>query len=355
LKRGEIPKPGGGQRKLGIPTVLDRFLQQAVAQVLQKRLDPTFSEHSYGYRPHRSAHQAVAQAQQYVAQGLDWVVDLDIEKFFDRVNQDRLLGELAKRIADKRVLKLTRAFLKAGVLEDGLVSPTDEGTPQGGPLSPLLSNLYLDALDQELTKRGHRFVRYADDCNIYVQSPRAGERVMKGISAFIARHLKLRINAAKSAVARSGERKFLSFRILNLSVPKRAIAPQALKRFRAKVRGLTRRKRSLRLERVLERLVPYLRGWISYFGFCEVFSDLRALDEWLRRRLRAFLWHQWKTRKRRCAELIRRGVSVPLATQMAGSSLGSWRLSRSHALHQALSNRFFQEIGLLSFYRAPSA
>jgi len=241
VKRVEIPKPGGGVRKLGVPTSLDRFIQQAVLQVLQERWDPTFSEHSYGFRPGRSAHQAVAQAQAYIAEGYDYVVDIDLEKFFDRVNHDKLMGRVAKRVSDKRLLKLIRALLNAGVMENGLVSPTDEGAPQGGPLSPLLSNLVLDDLDTELERRGHRFVRYADDSNIYVRSERAGHRVMESISQFITRKLKLTVNRDKSAVGRPWERKFLGFRFTSGRVPKRSIAPPARRRFKERIREITRR------------------------------------------------------------------------------------------------------------------
>jgi len=249
VKRVEIPKPEGGMRQLGIPTVLDRFIQQAVLQVLQRSWDQTFSAQSYGFRPGRSAHQAVTKAQQYIAEGHRWVVDLDLEKFFDRVNHDKLMAKLAERISDKRMLKLIRAFLRAGVMEGGLVSPIDEGTPQGGPLSPLLSNIVLDELDRELERRGHRFVRYADDCNIYVRSQRAGERVMKSVTTFITRKLKLKVNEQKSAVDRPGKRKFLSFSFTWHREPKRRIAPKAIARFKQRVRELTRRTRGVQLER----------------------------------------------------------------------------------------------------------
>jgi RNA-directed DNA polymerase len=261
-------------RQLGIPTVLDRFIQQAVMQVLQGQWDATFSTYSYGFRPQRSAHQAVAQAQQYVREGYGWVVDLDLEKFFDRVNHDRLMSAVARRIGDKRMLKLIRGFLEAGVMEGGLVSPVDEGTPQGGPLSPLLSNLVLDELDRELERRRHRFVRYADDCNIYVRSQRAGQRVMMSITGFITRRLKLKVNAAKSAVARPGERKFLGFSISGGKEPKRRIAPKALLRCKQKIRELTGRSRGISVERMTKQLATYLRGWKSYFGFCETPSVL---------------------------------------------------------------------------------
>ena len=243
VKRVEIPKPGGGVRRLGVPSALDRFIQQAVLQVLQPSWDPTFSEHSYGFRPARSAHQAVAQAQTHIAEGYGFVVDLDLEKFFDRVNHDMLMGRVSRRVKDKRLLKLIRAFLNAGVMEDGLVGPTEEGVPQGGPLSPLLSNLMLDDLDRELERRGHRFVRYGDDCNVYVRSQRAGQRVMESLRRFITNKLKLQVNEAKSAVARPQERKFLGFRFTSGRQLKRCIAPQALRQLQKRVRELTRRTR----------------------------------------------------------------------------------------------------------------
>jgi RNA-directed DNA polymerase len=346
VKRVEIPKPDGGMRKLGIPTVLDRFIQQAVMQVLQRSWDRTFSAHSYGFRPGRSAHQAVAKAQQYIANGYGWVVDLDLEKFFDRVNHDKLMAKLAQRSSDKRMLKLIRAFLRAGVLEGGLVSPVDEGTPQGGPLSPLLSNIVLAELDQELERRGHRFVRYADDCNIYVRSQRAGERVMKSTSQFITRKLKLKVNEEKSAVSRPSKRKFLGFSFTWQREPRRRIAPKAMVRFKQRVRELTRRTRGVKVETMIAQLSRYLQGWRGYFGFCQTPSVLRSLEEWLRRRLRSFVWKQWKRGKVRFAELRTRGVSQALAAQTVGSAHGPWRLSNSPALTIALPNAYFATLGL---------
>src|SRR5206468_9417740 len=247
VRRVEIAKPDGGMRKLGIPTVLDRFLQQAVLQVLQGRWDPTFSEHSHGFRPQRSARQAVAKAQQYIAEGKRWVVDLDLEKFFDRVNHDKLMAAIARRVNDKRMLRLLRAFLESGVMENGLVSPVEEGTPQGGPLSPLLSNLVLDELDRELERRKHRFVRYADDCNIYVRSERAGQRVMDSIKRFITQQLKLKVNDKKSAVARPQQRKFLGFSFIDGPVIRRRIAPKAVERFKERIREITRQAKGVSL------------------------------------------------------------------------------------------------------------
>ena len=348
VKRVEMPKPDGGVRKLGIPTVLDRLVQQAVLQVLQRRWDGTFSDHSYGFRPGRSARQAVREAQQYQADGYRWVVDLDLEKFFDRVNHDRLMSAVAQRVADKRVLLLIRAFLNAGVMENGLVSPTDEGTPQGGPLSPLLSNLVLDELDQELTRRGLRFARYADDCNIYVRSRRAGQRVMESISRFITNRLRLKVNEAKSAVARPWERKFLGFSFTWEKKPRRRVAPKAILRFKERVRELTRRTRGVSLNQMVEELSTYLRGWRGYFGSCETPSVLRALEEWVRRRLRCTVWKQWKRGTKRFAELRRRGIGRDLAAQTAGSAHGPWRISNSPALSMALPSAYFESLGLPS-------
>ncbi len=346
VRRVEIPKPGGGVRKLGIPTVLDRFIQQAVMQVLQRRWDRTFSDHSYGFRPGRSAHQAVAQAQQYIAEGYGWGVDLDLEKFFDRVNHDKLMGQIAKRVADKRLWKLIRAFLNAGVMENGLVSPSVEGTPQGGPLSPLLSNLVLDELDRELERRGHRFVRYADDCNIYVRSERAGQRVMESITRFITGKLKLKVNEAKSAVARPQQRKFLGFSFTDGPEPKRMIAPQALERFKRRIRETTRRAKSVSIETTIEELAPYMRGWRSYFGFCETPEVLVSLTRWIRLRLRAALWRQWKTPRRRRAALLKLGVRPRLARNTAGSGRGPWYLAKAKALSVGLNNAYFKSLGL---------
>jgi RNA-directed DNA polymerase len=347
VRRVEIPKPdGSGVRKLGIPCVLDRFVQQAVLQVLQKRWDPTFSEHSHGFRPGHSARQAVREAQQYIAEGHGWVGDLDLEKFFDRVNHDRLLAAVAERVADKRMLKLIRAFLKAGVMEDGLVSAVDEGTPQGGPLSPLLSNLVLDELDRELERRGHHFVRYADDCNIYVDSERAGRRVMESVTHFITHRLKLKVNQAKSAVARPGQRKFLGFSFTSERKPRRRIAPKAIVRFKERIREQTCRTRGISLTQMVKEIATYLRGWLGYFGDCQTPSVLQSLESWLRRRLRSMVWKQWKRGRKRFRELRKRGVGKDLAAQTAGSPHGPWRIANSPALSISLSNAYFAELGL---------
>ena len=346
VRRVEIPKPDGGVRALGIPTALDRLVQQALLQVLQCRWDATFSEHSYGFRPNRSAHQAVARAQQYIAEGYDWVVDLDLEKFFDRVNHDMLMGRVAKRVADTRVLTLIRAFLNAGVMEHGLVSPTDEGTPQGGPLSPLLSNLLLDDLDRELERRGHRFVRYADDCNIYVRSERAGQRVLEGVTTFLTRRLKLRVNQEKSAVARPAARKFLGFSFTSGSTRSAASRRRRSPGSRRRVRTLTQRTRGISLPQMVTELATYLRGWRGYFAFCETPSVLRDLDSWVHRRLRCVVWKQWKRGRRRFAELRRRGIGRDLAAQTAGSPHGPWHIGRSPALNYALPGAYFLSLGL---------
>ena len=355
VRRVEIPKPAGGVRALGVPTVLDRFIQQAVLQALQAHWDGTFSASSYGFRPGRSAHQAVSAAQALIASGRRVVVDLDIEKFFDRVNHDILMGLLAERLADRRILKLIRGFLTCGVLADGLVGPTDEGTPQGGPLSPLLSNLMLDVLDKELERRGHCFARYADDCNIYVCSQRAGERVMASVERFLERRLNPRITV-RGAVAPPSQRKFLGFSVTGSATPRRRIAPQAIARFKERVREATKRTRGASLEKIVENLSRYLIGWRGYFGFCETPSVLRALDQWIRRRLRSIVWKQWKRGRTRYAELRRRDVGRDLAAQTAGSAHGPWRISASPALAIALPNDLFRKsLGLASLYAGPTA
>src|SRR5216683_2686305 len=332
VRRVEIPKPdGGGVRK-------------------QRRWDRTFSNYSYGFRPGRSAHQAVARAQQYIAEGYSWVIDFDLEKFFDRVNHDKLMGQIAKRVEDKRLLKLIRAFLNAGVMENGLVSPSVEGTPQGGPLSPLLSNLVLDELDRELERRGHHFVRYADDSNIYVRSERAGQRVMESITRFITQKLKLKVNEAKSAVARPQERKFLGFSFTEGPAVKRTIAPKALARFKDRIREITRRAKSVSIRATMDELAPHMRGWRNYFGFCQTPEVLISLTSWVRRKLRCALWRQLKTVRRRRAALLALGVHPRFAANTAGSGRGPWYLALSKALSVGLSNAYFRSLGLPSLF-----
>lgn len=349
VKRVELPKPDGGVRKLGIPTVVDRMIQQAVLQVLQPIWEPTFSQHSYGFRPGRSAHQAVAQARAYIAAGRSWVVDLDLEKFFDRVNHDKLMRTLYGRIADGRVLKLIRAYLNAGVLENGLVTPSEEGTPQGGPLSPLLSNIVLDELDQELERRGHAFVRYADDCNIYVRSEAAGRRVMGSISGFITRKLKLKVNQDKSAVDQPRRRKFLGFTFSEKKATV-LISGRSLRRFRDRIRELTRR--GVQALRMIGNLNTYLRGWVGYFGHAEDYWTLRDLDAWVRRRLRSLSWRAWRTPHKRFRELTRRGVPRTEAFRMVRFQRSPWHASRLRALHTALPDRLWHDrLHLLSLLR----
>ncbi|USS95176.1 group II intron reverse transcriptase/maturase [Serratia symbiotica] len=347
VRRVDIPKPGGGTRQLGIPTVMDRFIQQAVMQVLQSQWDPTFSESSYGFRVGRSAHQAVKRAKRYVEEGQHWVVDIDLEKFFDRVNHDVLMSRVAKRITDKRVLKLMRAFLNAGIMQAGLVSPQMEGTPQGGLLSPLLSNVLLDELDRELEKRGLKHVRYADDSNIYVRSKRAGKRVKESVTHWLEKRLKLKVNERKSAVSPPGERKFLGY---SISPGKgRAwilIAPESIRRAKSRRREITGRSKGRSLEQVIGKLRVYLTGWRNYYSLNELPSLTRNLLGWIRRRLRSLLWKQWKKGRTRYSELRVRGVGKDRATQTVGSSHKQWRISLPPALCIALPNRLFGEMGL---------
>jgi RNA-directed DNA polymerase len=357
VRKVEIPKADGkGKRMLGIPCAIDRFIQTALQQVFQKHWDGTFSQHSYGFRPGKSQHQAVKQAQEYVSSGLRWVVDLDLEKFFDRVQHDVLMGRIAKRVKDKRVLKLVRAFLNAGMMEDGLTKPTEEGVPQGGPLSPILSNLLLDDLDKELEKRGLRFVRFADDCNTYVATKRAGERVMESITKFLSKRLRLKVNEEKSAVGRPWERKFLGFTFTNQKQPRRRIAPAALKRVKNKLRRLTSRKRGNSLRQIMEELTKYLRGWLGYFRHCQTPSVLEALEKWVRRKLRCLVWKRWKRSTTRFKRLRAMGLSVHQARLGAGNgSRGPWRMSKTPALNTALSVAFFENLGLPKFKYLMSA
>jgi RNA-directed DNA polymerase len=344
VKRVEIPKPDGGVRKLGIPTAVDRVIQQATLLVLSPQWDKTFSENSFGFRPGRSAHGAVAQAQAYLEAGYTWVVDMDLEKFFDRVNHDVLMSRVARRVEDKRLLKLIRAFLNSGVMINGLTSATPEGTPQGGPLSPLLSNFLLDDLDRELESRGLRFARYADDCNIYVKSKRAGTRVLQSVTCWLDRKLRLKVNQSKSAVDRPWKRKFLGFTFTTRR--KRSIAPSSRLKFKKRIRQLTKRNRGASLARVVSELRSYLLGWRGYFGFCQTPSVLRNFDSWIHRRLRCYAWKQWNTGRRRFAELRRLGIGKDLAAQTAGSRKRYWHISRSPAMNMSLCRAYLIELGL---------
>jgi RNA-directed DNA polymerase len=348
VRQVEIPKPGGGMRQLGIPTVQDRLMQQALHQVLQPIFDPGFSASSYGFRPGRGALQAVTQAKAYVAAGKRWVVDLDLEKFFDRVNHDILMARLARKIRDKRVLRLIRRYLQAGIMESGLVSPRTEGTPQGGPLSPLLSNILLDDLDKELERRGQSFCRYVDDCNTYVRSRRAGERLMISLSHFLTEKLQLKVNEAKSAVDRPWKRKFLGYSMTWHKRPRLKIAPASLDRFKNKVRERLRGGRGRNVKRQIEDMIPLLRGWINYFRLAEVKGMLDELDGWLRRKFRCILWRQWKRSYTRAKNLMKRGLREERAWRSATNGRGPWWNAGASHMNEAFPKRFFDELGLVS-------
>lgn len=348
VRRVDIAKPSGGVRTLGIPTVVDRLIQQALAQVLSPVFEPTFSDRSYGFRPGRSAAQAVKQAQAYIREGKRWVVDLDLEKFFDRVNHDVLMARVARRVVDGRVLKLIRRFLEAGMMQDGLVTARTEGTPQGGPLSPLLSNILLTDLDRELEQRGLAFCRYADDCNIYVGSRRAGERVMDGIRVYLEEALKLRINAAKSAVARPWSRVFLGYSVTAHREPRLRIAPASVQRLRQRIREQLRHGRGRSLVRTIEDLNPLLRGWMGYFQHTQGQRVIEELDQWLRRRLRCLLWRQWKRPATRERQLRRLGLDEERAWRSAVNGRGPWWNAGASHMHAALPAAFFARMGLAS-------
>ena len=349
VKRVEIPKPnGGGKRSLGIPCVLDRFIQQAILQVLQGKWDSEFSTNSYGFRPKRSAHQAITKAQDYVRQGYAYVVDIDLERFFDRVNHDKLMSTLSKEIADPRLLKLLRAYLNCGIMTDGLVHASIEGVPQGGPLSPFLSNIVLDELDKELEKRGHKFCRFADDCNIYVRSMRAGARTMRSVTTFIVDKLKLKVNKHKSAVDKPSKRSFLGFSLIRRpEIAYRGISPKSMSKFKAKVRKITKRSWNLSMEDRIKVLSRYLQGWHAYFGICETRSVLRDLDSWIRHRLRCVQWKQWKHYKCRKRNLIKLGVTPHTAHQTAWAGKGLWRMSNMPGTRIGMSIEYFKSIGLV--------
>ena len=341
-------QPQGGVRTLGIPTLTDRLIQQALHQVLSPIFEASFSESSYGFRPGRSAHQAVKAARQYVAEGRRVVVDMDLEKFFDLVNHDILMGKLAKRIDDRRVLRPIRWYLEAGMMSDGMVSQRTEGTPQGGPLSPLLSNILLTDLDRELERRGHAFCRYADDCNIYVRSKAAGERVMVSISRFLTDRLKLKVNATKSAVARPWERKFLGYSLTWHKAPRLKIAPSSLERLEDKIREVLRGARGRSLWKVINELNPILRGWMAYFKLTESAKVLEELDGWLRHKLRCILWRQWKRPYTRAKNLMKAGLTEERAFRSAFNQRGPWWNSGASHMNQAFPKSFFDRLGLVS-------
>jgi RNA-directed DNA polymerase len=348
VRKVEIPKPGGGVRMLGVPTVLDRLIQQALHQELMRLFDPDFSESSYGFRPGRSAHQAVEAARRHVAAGRRWVVDIDLEKFFDRVDHDVLMARVARKVKDRRVLRLIRNYLRAGMFEGGIVSPRVEGTPQGGPLSPLLSNILLDELDKELERRGHAFCRYADDCNIYVHSRRSAQRVMASLTQFLEQHLKLKVNRVKSAVGRPWERTFLGYSMSFHKKPRLKVADCSVKRLKANLRELFRRGRGRNLKRTIEDSTPKLRGWIAYFRLAEVKGIFEELDGWVRRKLRCILWRQWKRPFTRARNLMRRGLTEQRAWKSAQNGRGPWWNSGASHMNDAFRKSFFDNLGLVS-------
>jgi RNA-directed DNA polymerase len=348
VRKVEIPKPGGGTRMLGIPTVLDRLIQQAVHQVLNPLFDPGFSTSSYGFRPGRSAHQAVQEARKHVESGLRWVVDIDLEKFFDRVHHDTLMSLVKRKVGDRLVLLLIDSYLKAGILEGGLTTTRLEGTPQGGPLSPLLSNILLDELDKELARRGHRFCRYADDCNIYVATRKSGERVMASIAGYLSERLKLTVNQAKSAVDRPWKRTFLSYSMTWHLKPRLTVAKKAVAKLKANLKTIFRRGKGKNIQTTVEETTPKLRGWINYFRYSEVKGIFEELDGWLRRKLRRILWKQWKRPKTRAKRLMQRGLSEATAWQSATNGRGPWWNSGAAHMNKAVPKSYIDKLGLVS-------
>ena len=347
VRRVDIPKPGGGARMLGIPTVLDRLLQQAMHQILSPRWEAEFSPHSYGFRPGRSAAQAIRAAQKHVQSGKRWVVDMDLEKFFDRVNHDVLMRRVERKVSDRRVLALIRAYLQSGIMQNGLVEPRSEGTPQGGPLSPLLSNILLDDLDKELEKRGHKFCRYADDCNIYVGSQRAGRRVLASVGKFLSERLRLKLNPLKSGVDRPWKRKFLGFTLTGERQSRINVAPPAIQRFKQKLRAKFREGRGRNLRAFLEELKPLLRGWANYFSAAHTRAAFERLDQWIRRKLRCMEWRKWKTRPQRMKRLIALGLERGRARLSAFNGQGPWRNAGASHLSAALPTSYFRKLGLI--------
>ncbi len=349
VRKVEIPKAGGGKRMLGIPTVQDRLIQQALHQILSPLFEETFSTHSDGFRPGRSAAQAVQQARSYIEEGRRWVVDADLEKFFDRVNHDILMSRVARMVKDKRVLKLIRSYLQAGIMEGGVVTARTEGTPQGGPLSPLLSNILLTDLDRELERRGHRFCRYADDCNIYVRSKRAGERVLASMTRFLETRLKLRVNQEKSAVERPWKRTFLGYTVCQRKRNVRLkVASKSIQRLKAKLKMLFRSGKGRSIRTTIASLAPMLLGWVNYFRYAGVKGIFEELDGWIRRHLRKILWRQWKRPYTRAKRLMRLGLSEVRAWTSATNGRGSWWNSGASHLNQALPKKFFDRLGLVS-------
>ena len=346
VKRVEIPKPDGGKRNLGVPTVIDRMIQQAIVQVLQPIYEPLFSDNSYGFRPNRSAHQAINKALEYYNEGYTQVVDLDLAKYFDTVNHDILINMLREQIKDERVISLIRKYLKSGVMINGLISPTTKGTPQGGNLSPLLSNIYLTAFDKMLENRGHRFVRYADDCNIYVKSRRAAKRVMTNCVKFLEGKLKLKVNQQKSKVGSPLKLKFLGFSLYKTG-NKAGIRPhgKSIKRFKDKIRELTSRKQARSVELILKRVKKYTTGWLGYYSIANMESKIKNLNEWLRRRIRQIYWKQWKKVSARFSNLKKLGIDKYKAWEWANSRKGYWRISSSHILHRSLTNEYLVSVG----------
>lgn len=347
VRRVDIPKPGGGVRMLGIPTVLDRLLQQAMHQVLSPLWEAEFSPHSYGFRPGRSAAQAIEAAQRHVRSGKRWVVDMDLEKFFDRVNHDVLMARVSRKVSDRRMLALIRAYLKSGIMQNGLVEPRSEGTPQGGPLSPLLSNILLDDLDKELEKRRHKFCRYADDCNIYVGSQRAGQRVLASVGQFLTERLRLKLNPLKSGVDRPWKRKFLGFTLTAERQSRINVALQAIQRFKDKLRQKFREGRGRNLRAFLEDLKPLLRGWASYFSAAQTRSAFEQLDEWIRRKLRCMEWRKWKNRYRRMKRLIALGLERERARASAFNGHGPWWNAGASHMNAALPTSSLRKLGLI--------
>ena len=348
VRKVEIPKPEGGVRVLGIPTVIDRLIQQATLQVLIPLFDPGFSPHSYGFRPGKRGHDAVRQARKYIEEGYCTVVDIDLEKFFDRINHDILMSRVARKVKDKKLLKLIRSYLNTGIMVEGIRVRTEEGTPQGGPLSPLLANILLDDLDKELERRGLRFCRYADDCNIYVKTKRAGERVKQSITRYLEKKLRLKVNEGKSAVDRPWKRKFLGFSFYKQKAIKVRIAPKSLKRLKDKIREITNPTWSISMNERIQKLNQYLTGWIGYYALADTPSVLEGLEEWIRRRLRLCLWLQWKRVRTRIRELKALGLKKSQAEEIANTRKGAWRTTKTPHLHKALGNAYWQSQGLMS-------